>query len=99
MDLASNVRNALQLSITQLHTSELNHTWIQRQGLADLVLDSRVGVVAHDEVLALVVDGLMDAGAFWKGEGAPVLDATDGASVLEDDRAGCAGEPVGCGLA
>ena len=95
VNLASNIRNALQLSITQLYASKLDHTWIQRQGLADLVLDGGVGVVTHDEVLALVVDGLVDAGALWEGEGTPVLDAADGAAVLEDDGPGCTGESEG----
>lgn len=93
MNLSTNIRNTLQLPISQLHRPKLNHTWIERQGLADLVLDSRVGVVAHDEVLALVVDGLVDAGALGEGEGAPILDAADGAAVLENDGAGCASEP------
>ena len=93
MNLGSNIGDALKLAITQLDASESDHTWIERQGLADLILDGGVGIIAHNEVLSLVVDGLMNAGALWEGEGSPVLDATNDASVLEDDGAGGTGKP------
>lgn len=93
MNLGSDVGNALKLAITQLNASESDHTWIERQGLADLILYCRVRVVAHDEVLALVVNGLVNASAFWKGEGSPILDAANDTSILEDDRAGGTGKP------
>ena len=93
VNLGSDVGNALKLAITQLNASESDHTWIERQGLADLVLNGGVGVVAHDEVLSLVVDGLVNAGALWEGEGSPVLDAADDTSVLEDDGAGGTSKP------
>lgn len=93
VNLGSDVGNTLKLAITQLNASESDHTWIERQGLTDLILNGGIGVVAHDEVLALVVDGLVNASALWKGEGSPVLDAANDTSILKDDRAGSTGKP------
>lgn len=93
VNLGSDVGNALKLAIAQLNASKSDHTWIEGQSLADLILDGGVGIVAHNEVLTLVVDGLVDAGALWKGEGSPVLDTADDTSVLEDNGASGTGKP------
>lgn len=88
-------RDRAQLSIPKLHAPELDHTRVQAERLSHLVLHGAVGVVAHDEVVALVVDGLMLGGALWERGDAPVGDAADGAAVLNDEGAGCADDAVG----
>lgn len=40
--------------------------------------------------MAVGVSQLVLARLFWEGEDAPVLEAADGAAVVEDDGAGCA---------
>lgn len=93
VNLGSDVGNALKLAIAQLNASKSDHTWIKGQSLADLILDGGVGIVAHNEVLTLVVDGLVDASALWKGESSPVLDTADDTSVLENNGASGTGKP------
>jgi hypothetical protein len=78
----------VQLPIPELHAPEPDHARVQTQRLAHLVLHGAVGVVAHDEVVSLVVDGLVLRGALRERRDAPVRDAADRAAVLEDEGTG-----------
>jgi hypothetical protein len=49
-------------------------------------------IIAHNELMTFVVDGLMFTCAFWEGAYAPVGDGADCASGGEDEGAGCAGD-------
>lgn len=57
-----------------------------------MVLHGAVGVVAHDEVVPIVVNGLMLGGALGESRDTPVRDAANRAAVLEDEGSGCAGD-------
>jgi len=53
-------------------------------------------VEAHDEVVAVVVEGALLAGGFGQEEGSPVCEAADYAAGGEDLVSGCASDSVGC---
>lgn len=82
--LASNLAQALQRPIPQLHRAELDHPRIQPQRLPHIVLYLARRVVSHDEVVAVGVLRLMFPRSLGETEDAPVLDAPDRAARVED---------------
>lgn len=88
-------RQRIQLPIPELHTPKLNHSRVETERLAHLVLHGAVGVVAHDEVVSVVVDCLMLGGTLRERGDAPVCNAPDCAAVLEDEGSGCASDTGG----
>jgi len=79
--------HAPKLAISKLHCAELDHPRIQPQGRPHILLCLARGIVTHDEVMTLMVGGLMLARTLGKGEDAPVLDASNGPAVAQDERA------------
>lgn len=84
-------RQRIQLSIPELHAPELDHSRVETESLAHLVLHGAVGIVAQDEVVSIVVDCLMLGGALRERGDAPVCDSAYSAAVLEDEGSCCAG--------
>jgi hypothetical protein len=76
-NLHPNLTQALQLAIPQFHRTKLDHPRIQTQRLAHIILYVRGSVIAHDEVMPFVIDGLVFAGALWEGRNAPVGEGAD----------------------
>jgi len=78
-----------QLAIAQLDVGRADHTGIDSERVPHLVVRLDARVVAHDEVVAAGVAGLVLAHGAWEHEDAPVLDVADDAAVAEDQLAGC----------
>lgn len=82
----------IQLPIPELYAPELDHSRVETERLAHLVLHGAVGVVAYDEVMPVVVDCLMLCRALRERGDAPVCDSPDCAAVLKDEGSGCASD-------
>lgn len=80
-------RDGLELAVAELDVGGADHARLEAQGRADVVVDARGGVVAHDEVVAVGVLHLVDGDWFGEGEDAPVGEAADDAAVFEDEGA------------
>lgn len=61
-----------------------NHSRLESEGVSDVVVCSRGGVVAHDKVMAVRVLHLVDGEWFGKGKDAPVRKTADDTAVAED---------------
>lgn len=88
----SEPRQGLELAIAELYVRGANHTGFEAQGRADVVVDAGAGVVAHDEVVAVVVLHLVDRDGARQGEDTPVAEAADDAAIAKDNGANGVGD-------
>lgn len=77
----------LELLVAQLDARGADDAGVEAHGVADLVLDPGGGVVAHDEVVAVVVELLVARDGARQREHAPVVDGPDHAALPEDELA------------
>ncbi len=82
-DLLDGAVDAAEL-VADLDNGEADHARVEAQQPADFGLDFDAAIELHDEVVALVVLGLVFHGRPGQVELAPVLDAPDHASVVDD---------------
>jgi len=77
-----------ELAIAQLDVGGTDDAGVDTEGAADLLVGLDAGIVAHDEVVAVGVTGLVFADGPRKVEHAPVRDVADHAALSEDELAG-----------
>ena len=75
-----------------------NNPGIKPHCVPHAVVRVRRGVVAHDEVVALVVTHLVAGDGTREGVDAVVLEAADYAALAEDDLAAGYGDSISCRL-
>ena len=93
--LSANIPHFVQLC-SDLHHRVADHARVETESPLDGVLGLCARVEAHDEVVAVVVEGALLAGGFGQEEGSPVCEAADYAAGGEDLVSGCASDSVGC---
>lgn len=71
-------------SVADLDDGETDHSRIQAHGTSHLFLGADGTVELHDEVVALVLQGLMFDRRPWQLEFPPVGDSSDHPAVLQD---------------
>lgn len=85
----------LELPITQFHPADTDNPRIDAQRGRHVLVRADPRVVAHDEIVALCVLGLVERDAPRQVEDAPVGDVADHAALAEDELACCQDESVG----
>ena len=86
---SSELGQPAQLAVPKLDVHGSYHPGLQLQRRPYSLVNIRRGVVAHDEIMAVCVAGLMDGQGFGEGEDAPVRQAADDAVSAENERTDC----------
>jgi len=76
---------AFQRPIAQLHSTKLDHTRVQAKRLPHAILCLARSIVSHDEVVAISVEHLMLGCLLGEVEDAPILNAANCTTGVEDE--------------